>query len=377
MTPFNSAISRRFCFSAAIGLLVALTLSVCTQTAHAQAKLLRVRGSYQHIHGTNLPWVVNNYGSNYGHDIGPNNLTGYGFAYRGGDMDAYFQDLKNMHTNVVRIWLFEDLEGLNFDGNGYISGINATFLNNLNDLLNRANNKGLAVELVLFNHTIGNNFGRRPAVGGGGNIKNFFTDYNAQNALINNVIKPLARAENNKASVFGYDLMNEANYAVSPFSGLSASANWSQMHSWVYNLSQAIHGVNGSIQITTSTDDANSFSSSNHYNRFGGVGLDYYEYHNYSDSPNLFALGNTGPYPSIDKPIVLGEYGARTTNDVNLQKNVTDSFINQASYLGWAGSLAWSYNANGNDNYSVVYGVNNFKPAAWTIQWYGINKFGL
>ncbi len=373
----SPSFSRRLIITLAMMSLLALTLSVTSGTAYAQAKQLRVRGSLQHVHGVNLPWVVNNSGSNYGHDLGPNNFTGYGNGYHGADMDGYFQDIKNMHTNVVRIWLFEDLEGLNFDGNGYITGINATFLSNINDMLNRANNKGLAIELVLFNHTIGNNFGRSPAVGGGAGIRNFFTDAGAQTALINNVIKPLAQAQNNKLSVFGYDLMNEANYAVSPFSGLSASANWSQMHSWVYNLAQAIHSVNSAIQVTTSTDDVNSFTSANHWNRFGGVGLNYYEYHSYSDSPSLFTYGSSGPYPTIDKPLVLGEYGARTTNDVNLQATVTDSFINQASYGGWAGSLAWTYNANGNDVYSVVYGLNNWKPAAWKIQWWGQNQFGL
>lgn len=362
--------------------IVALVLSFCalfaasSGTARAQVKQLYVRGTLQHIHGVNLPWIRNSV-SNYGHDIGPNNFTGYGFNYVGADIDRYFTDIKNMRCNVVRIWLFESLEGLNFDSNGYITGINSTFMANLNDLINRANNKGLALELTLFNHDIGNQFGKRPAVGGGGAIRNFFTDGGAQTALINNVIKPLANAQRGKAGVFGYDLMNEANYAVSPYSGITAAANWSQMHSWVYNLAQAIHTAGASIQVTCSTDDANSFSSANHWNRFGGVGLNYYTYHHYNDYPNLWTVGSGGAYPAIDKPLVLAEYGPRTLGNDNIQASAADAFINQTQSRGWAGALAWTYDPTGSDSHSVVRGVGNWKNIAWTIQWWGANRFGL
>ena len=351
--------------------LFGLLLATSSGTAHAQAKQLIVRGSLQHIHGVNLPWI-NNTGSSYGHDIGPNHYTGYGYDYVGGDIDRYFTDIKNMHTNVVRIWLFENMEGLNFATDGSISGIDSTFLANLTDLVQRANNHGLALELTLFTFDVGSQFGHVPNNGGGGALKNFFTDSGAQSALINNVVKPLATKFTGNWGVYGYDLMNESNYAVT-----SGTGTWAQMHSYIYNLTSAIHGVNSSIQVTCSTDDVSSFSSNNHWNRYGGVGLNYYDYHQYSDSPNLFALGSNGPYPSIDKPIVLAEYGPRTTGNWSLQNTVTDAFVNQASNQGWAGSLAWDYDPSGADNLSLISGVGNWHNASWTIQWYGQNKFGL
>jgi hypothetical protein len=363
--------------------LAGLTILATGSTSHAQSlqKQLYVRGVKQCINGVNMPWMTNNGGSNFGHDIGPNNFTGYPYSYRGADVDKYFQEIKNMRANVVRIWLFENLEGLNFDSSGYISGINSTFLTNLNDLLNRANNKGLAVELALFDFRIGNDFGKYPNKGGGA-VKNFFKDYNAQNALINNVIKPLARAQNGKLSVFGYDLMNESNYAVEPGANqnLAASATWQEMHDWIYNLTGAIHSVNRNIQVTCSTDVASNFASNVHWNRYGGVGLDFYSYHNYSDNPNIFTVGSNGLYPSIDKPIILDEYGPTTLGDITLQQSVTNSYLYQASVKGWAGVSAWSYGTY--DGWSIVYdlngsGSNNFKPAAWTLQWYSINRFGL
>lgn len=350
--------------------------------AQAQVKQLYVRGSLQHINGVNLPWVINSGGSNYGHDIGPNHFTGYGYHYVGSDMDAYFADIKNMHTNVVRVWLFENLEGLNFDSNGNISGIDSAFLSNVNDMISRANNHGLALYLTLFNHDIGNQFGHAPHDGGGA-VRNFFSDSGAQTALINNVIKPLAQQENGKQGVFALDLMNESNYAVSPYSGITASATWPQMHSWLYNLAGAIHGISSSFQVSCSTDDPSSFNNTNIWNRYGGIGLNFYDCHSYSDSPSLFTLGSGGPYPSINLPILLGECNASTQYNDSLQTTVVDSYLNQSSYNGWAGALVWVYDTSWNGGYAITTGVGlngstqYWKGQAWKIEWWGANKFGL
>ena len=368
------------CLAGILFMLLALTPG----KAQAQAKLLKVRGSLQHVHGANLPWITNNGGSNYGHDIGPNHFSGYGYNYVGSDMDAYFADIKNMHTNVVRVWLFENLEGLNFAADGSISGIDATFLSNLNDLITRANNHGLAIYLTLFNHDIGLQFGRVPQSGGAA-VRNFFTDAGAQTALINNVIKPLAQQEQNKLGVFGIDLLNESNYAVSPYSGASfpSVTTWPQLHDWIYNLTQAIHGVSAPFQVSCSTDDASSFSNANIYNRYGGVGLNFYDYHNYSNSPSLFTLGSGGPYPSISLPVLLGEFGPSTQGNNTIQATAVDTFLNQSSYNNWAGALVWSYSTSGNGGLSINTGVGAsgstqfWKDAAWKVQWWGVNKFGL
>ncbi len=372
MVRSNSTVTTTPSRGRAFLLCFALCLGVAATsgTAHAQAKQLYVRGQLQHINGVNLPWMKNS-GSDYSHDIGPNHYNGYGYNYVGSDVDAYYADIKNMHANVVRVWLFEDMQGLTFDGNGYISGIDPTFLNNLSDMVQRANNHGLALELTLLNSNVGAQVGHYPHDGGGA-IRNVLTDSSAQSAYLNNVVKVLARRFNGNYGVYGYDLMNEANYAVS-----GGTCSWAQMHSFVYNAAGAIHSVNGGTQVTCSTDDANSLVNGNFYNRFGGTGLNYYDYHSYTDTPNLFSLGGGTPYSSIDRPIVLAEYGPRTTGNVSIQNSVTDSFINQASYKSWAGSLIWDYDATGQDNLGIVYGIGNWHSCCWTFQYYSTHVFGL
>lgn len=346
--------------------------------AHAQEKQLLVRGSYEHINGVNLPWMKNSGGSNYGHDIGPNHYTGYGYHYVSSDVGNYYADIKNMHANIVRVWLFEDLQGLTFGSNGYITGIDSTFLANLKDMVSQANNHGLALELTINTNSDPAQNGV-PNNGGGGAVVNWLTNSNAQTSFINNVVKPLASAFKGNNGVYGYDIMNECNYAIS-----DGVCTWPQMHNYIYNVAQAIHGVSSGIQVTCSTDDVNSFVTGNFYNRVGGVGLNMYDYHNYSDNPNLFSLGSSGPYPQLGNgPVVLAEYGPATQNNWTIQNTAAGNFINQASYLNWAGASIWDYDPTGADSLTIVGGVGTggstsfWHNCCWTLQWYSINKFGL
>jgi hypothetical protein len=372
MTSQKPLSSLGFRLRAAVGTLtlLALCLTATVGNAHAQAKQLYVRGSLEHINGVNLPWMTNSGGSNYGHDIGPNHYTNYGYDYVSSDVSNYYADIKNMHANIVRVWLCEALQGLTFGSNGHVTGLDPTFLNNLKNMVQQANNHGLALELTINTNSDPAQNGY-PA-GGGGKVVNWLTDSGAQTDYINNVVIPLAKAFNGNEGVYGYDIMNECAYAVK-----DGVCSWPQLHNYIYNVAQAIHKVNSGIQVTCSTDDSSDFASGNFYNREGGIGLNYYDYHNYSDNPNLFSLGSNGPYPEIDKPIVLAEYGAQTQNNWTTQNTVVGDYINQASYLGWAGASAWSYDPSGQSGYSLVYGIGNWHNAAWTLQWYSENKFGL
>jgi hypothetical protein len=358
-----------------VGFLSILTLA-CFGIANAQEKQLLVRGSYEHINGVNLPWMKNSGGSNYGHDIGPNHYNGYGYHYVSSDVGNYYADIKNMHANIVRVWLFEALQGLTFGSNGHITGIDPTFLTNLKDMVQQANNHGLALELTI-------NTNSDPAQNGyphdgGGAVVNWLTDSGAQTDFINNVVKPLAADFKGNYGVYGYDIMNECNYAID-----DGVCSWPQMHNYIYNVAQAIHAVSSSIQVTCSTDDTNSFVTGNFYNRVGGIGLNYYDYHNYSNSPNLFTLGSSGPYPQLSGPVVLAEYGPSTANNPTLQNTVAGDFINEASYLNWAGASIWDYDPTGADSLTIVNGVGTggntsyWHNCCWTLQWYSINKFGL
>jgi hypothetical protein len=138
-----------------------------------------------------------------------------------------------------------------------------------------------------------------------------------------------------------------------------------------------VKAINGTIQFTCSSSSYKFNSSAEHNSWFGGLGLDYYEFHSYSDAPNLAIR------PSyVDKPFLLGEYGPSLPapnytgqNWTETQvKNAVDSHVTQARDRGYAGSMAWMYfnSPNNGENYVITPGGNQaYKQQAWTLQYYG------
>jgi hypothetical protein len=63
-------------------------------------------------------------------------------------IDKYFQMTQGI--DIVRIWLFERLEGIQFDANRKIIGIDQELLNNLTAILDSANHYGVKVYLCLL-----------------------------------------------------------------------------------------------------------------------------------------------------------------------------------------------------------------------------------
>ncbi|MDX2064168.1 MAG: hypothetical protein SFX74_00350 [Fimbriimonadaceae bacterium] len=333
----------------------------------AQTAQLTVRGNLQYVHGINAAWFFGRYGT----DIGLNpRFPEWGNGYNASVANNVFADIKRMNCNVVRIWLHEDLEGLQFDSNGYVSGLQPGFLTNLDDLVTKANNNGLALELTFLNHTLNNQFGQ--TLPSGATIKNFINDSTARQRLIDNAIRPIAQRYYNNAvlrpAIFGYDLINEANIGAD-----NGSYTWANMRTFASEAATAIHGVNASIKVTMSTQWWAFDNQSYHSGRFGGLGLDYYTYHEYSNSPNLPTKPNW-----LEKPLVLAEYGPSTWTD-SQQNSSTSAYLSQAASRGYAGAMAWMYwHSSGNgENVATSEGGNqNWEPTGFTLQSYGAQLFG-
>ena len=73
--------------------------------------------------------TITTFGPNYQH------LT-WGCAYNHAHFLQYLTDLHNMGANTVRIWLWENMEGLVYNMNNQVTSIDSTFLTNLDDLVN-------------------------------------------------------------------------------------------------------------------------------------------------------------------------------------------------------------------------------------------------
>jgi hypothetical protein len=338
-----------------------------TVNVDAQTPQLNVRGQLKYVHGMNIGWFFGRYST----DIGTNPLKpDWGNGYNSSIANAWLLDIKNMKCNVARVWMFEGLEGLEFDSSGYVMGIQSGFLTNLDDLMSKANSHGLAYELTLLNHTLDLDFGQ--TLPNGATVKNFVTDSFARQKFLDNAVGPLVTRYNNNQAVFSYDVMNEADLGIAR--GVSTLG---QMRTLTQDIVNKVNSINSSIQVTCSTSQYKFNNQAEHNSWFGGLGLDYYEYHNYATTPNLPTV------PSwLDKPLLLGEYGPTlpapsytgASWSASDQNNSNDAHINQARSRGYAGSMAWMYwNSAGNgENVVNNPGANgDWEATAWNIQWWG------
>lgn len=347
--------------SLCLGALAALALATPV-TASAQTPKLKVRGTLQYVHGINVGWFF----GRYSNDIGINPLNpSWGTGYNSAQAGSWFADIKRMNCNVVRVWLFEGMEGLNFDSSGYVSGLQSGFLTNLDDMMAKADANGLAIELTFLNYNMADQFGQTPP--GAGAIKNFMTDSTARQRLLDNAIGPIAFRYRNSNAVFGYDLINESNLA------LNTAYNFAQMRSFASAAVSKIKSQDSDAPVTLSTQWYAFGDQANHASWYGGLGLDYYEYHNYSNTPNLPTVASW-----LDKPLLLGEFGPQVDGPWTEQqkKDSVDAHVSQAKDRNWAGSLAWMYwHSSGNkENYAITPGaVSDWNNCAWSMQWWGAN----
>ncbi|MEB3178224.1 MAG: hypothetical protein VKL59_04175 [Nostocaceae cyanobacterium] len=347
---------------------IALSFAVFTNTPTAfsqttSSSQMRVRGVTQYVHGTNMPWLDGRYSS----DIGFNPLhPEWGNGYNSANVDKYLQDLKNMNLNVVRVWLFEDLEGLTFDSNGYVSGVDPRFLTNLDDMVARANKYKLSLYLTFFNFNLKDQFGK--TLPNGATIKNFVNDPTARQRVINNAIATIASRYTNNLGIFGYDLINESNFGAD-----NGSYTWDNMRNFGKEATSKIYSVAPNAQVTMSTIWNAAFDAPYHAYAYGGLGFSFYDYHDYSYNPNLRNRSNT----VVDKPLLLGEYGPGNTSfDDNTQNQNANTYLNQARERGWTGTLNWGYfNPNLSDNYNfrLVNADGSWRPIAQTLYDFGAN----
>jgi hypothetical protein len=305
--------------------------------------------------GVDLPWLVGgSTGMNYGHD------------FKAGSYDATFahkviDDIKAHHIKQIRFFVFDGFQGLNFaSGSDYISSVDGTFLNNVDDFVGYMNGQGINAYVTCFSF-YDLNYGGHPSI---------LT--NSQNsAQMTAAVKAVAQklAGNNRS--FQIDMMNESNLTVG-----HNGVTWQNLHNFCYNTCAAIKSVTGAWK-TMSVQDPNALSSSNFYNTVGGVGCDFYDCHEYNYYGTIVNSWNVPGSPNME----LGEYGPPGDSsghnvDVNNYSNWSDVINNfQNNVAGdskYFALCAWCYFPDGAD-YQLTDGNFNWNSPGWTVEWWGQN----
>jgi hypothetical protein len=316
-----------------------LLAAVLVIAAAAPAKAQFINGSF--IKGCNLAWENGDYNNWLGLD--PTEPS-YGIDYNSGNLNSYMANMHSMGITVLRVWINEGDMGDNINGSDYVTSVTSTFTSNFANMVQLASNNGIQLYVTLNN-------GRSD-----------WLENTAQAAsYLNNALIPLINTYKGNNTIFAIDLMNEIDGVVQGSLGnyTTTGATWAQAQSYISTFAAAIHKADSSRKVTCST----GWHQWNNLSYFKGLGLDFYDFHNYQDTPSFPTASSLG----MDKPIYIGECGQGTNswND-SIQSTCELDALNSAYSGGYAGVGIWDYGYAGDTEIYCMINSNGSNRAVCT-----------
>lgn len=304
--------------------------------------------------GANIAWNIFHY------DL---SLANYDASY----FEAMFTDVEAQGGNSMRFWLhtnggknplFEDIsDPLK------CTGIAASDTTNLKDLLDRAWNHGIAIQICLWTHNMLSTQqaevtqavrNRNRAI-----LENpIYTQYYIDNALM-----PVLKATGNHPALLAYEIFNEPEGMSTGVTHNPTLGNWpdfehtnfKNIQTTINLISGAIHRelpnalvTNGALDVESTTDvdgHVNYYLDDSLINRGGDPDgyLDFYTVHYYNwAGQDHSPFHHSVDYWELDKPLVIAEFYAEETFGVP-----ADSLFKKLYDDGYAGAWGWQYFYNG------------------------------
>lgn len=298
--------------------------------------------------GYNQAWFGNSYGRSFTTDFDESAVR------------AAFLKTREGGGSVIRLWLFEIMQGLEVGGGApRVVGVRADFLEHLERTLQIARETGVTVYLTLMD---GNGM---PA------DKSSLRDYywNLLNdlhgegeAFREKVLRPtLALATSYRDSVFALDLMNEIQ---APIARHYWSDPWQGPRAWIRRHTEFVHAQAPWLKVTSSLGWEHAPKDLTR-GLVSDLGLDFYDLHLYDDAPTGHVFVWTCDRARRDRvPILLGEFGQKTQKDDDaLQLAATKAFLKSAKESCYRGVLAWRLDA-AEKTWRFLREDGSFRPAA-------------
>ncbi len=343
-----------------IPIVIALGGIITSSLAQSRSRqnLLKIDGKYQPVHGINLAWLNGSHGHDFGHlPAHPDWKVDFDAA----DLDRYFADMNRMNLNVVRIWVFEDLEGLKFDDTGYVTGIELEFMENFDVAVTIAKKNGLHLYLCLASAI------RKPCRSI--NVHDIVEDLKARRAYLTNAVRPFTARFKGNDSIFALDIMNEPEGDVAGPAGNYSDQgyDWRVMRSFIRDNATTIHKADPG-RLVSCGSGWHGGGENIKAGLYSGLGLDFYDFHEYRNDGFLPPVRELG----VNLPVIVGEFSQddqKVIEDDELQRQAVERFLLNARDGGYAGAIYWDYdhpNAEGAAHLRILRGrgSSEWRPAA-------------
>jgi len=310
--------------------------------------------------GYNEAW----FGDNYSTDM----TTNFDLDY----VDRTLDGIVAANGHVVRLFLFEFAEGITWnmtDPAPRIGGVSPALIANLDVVLAHARARGLWVYLTGLSAYEAS---RAPEP-----YATFFHDlYNNTSGELDKyetlVLGPVLDVVNaHKDNIYAFDLVNEIEDANN--ANMFAD-RWAAPRAFIAHMRTFVRTKSPWLAVTSSAGIGNP-AADVALGFFSGLGLDFYDIHEYSDTGEYAGATSVCDRAASDGVFaILGEYGQLSERiDDNLQTTSTAAFLANSKRLCFKAAIAWRYDytaLNISNWFNFVRADGTYRPAVDVVRKY-------
>ena len=286
------------------------------------------------VNGTQVSWFDT---KAFGCDIGRTVFNNYGGTKFNEDLvEETLTNCAAARYDMVKLWLSEHQEGILFDEDGKVVGVDPVFKENLGKIYTLAKELGLYLNICVVTHD--EDFG-------GGNNKGRWDKYRQHiyreeytQYYLDNWLTPIIEMTKDYPNVLLVDVYCEPE-AEGGLWGLGVGTAWERMRSFIKAVAKRVKEVNPRLETYASATNADHIDQGRH----DALGLDYYGMDYYStsgmvhDPKEMFA----------DRPLVYGEIGLGNvpSNTEERFRFFCENYLNDCVDKGIKAAFFWCYGA--------------------------------